>query len=119
MKTAAIRIAAVLAVPATSRLIAAEVAVAKAAATMPSGFPGKKTSWNGYGRNEFSFGQRHCTVFVPKSIAAGGPWIWRARLFGHVIRNNDGIDIDGCQNVQTPRPRSHAAAPRGIRSPYQ
>ncbi|MBN1346599.1 MAG: alpha/beta hydrolase [Phycisphaerae bacterium] len=83
MKTTVIRVASVLAVLATSRLIAAEVAVDKSPARTALTFPGKKTPWNGYERYDFTFDKRHCTVVTPKSVAVGKPWIWRARFFGH------------------------------------
>jgi pimeloyl-ACP methyl ester carboxylesterase len=46
-------------------------------------FPGKKSQWNGYDRYDFTLDGRACLVVTPKSAAAGKPWIWRARFFGH------------------------------------
>ena len=42
-------------------------------------YPGKKSTWNGFdmyvdGKNK---------IVVPKSVADGKPWVWRARFFGH------------------------------------
>jgi len=56
---------------------AAEAAVAAAP------FPGTKSVWNGYDRYDFQFDGRKCLVVLPKTAAAGRPWIWRARFFGH------------------------------------
>ena len=46
-------------------------------------FPGKKSNWHGYQRFDFVVHQRRCIVVAPKKAAAGNPWIWRARFFGH------------------------------------
>lgn len=46
-------------------------------------FPGVKSDWNGYDKYDFSYDGRACCVVVPKEVAAGKPWIWRARFFGH------------------------------------
>jgi len=57
----------------------AEAAPAHAAAP----FPGKTSEWNGYDRYDFSHDGRRCIVVAPKQAAAGTPWIWRARFWGH------------------------------------
>ena len=46
-------------------------------------FPGQKSQWNGYDRYDFSVDGRNCLVVVPKTAAAGKPWIWRTEFFGH------------------------------------
>ena len=45
--------------------------------------PGSQTNWNGFTRHDFSFENRAAIVVAPEKIAAGKPWIWRARFFGH------------------------------------
>jgi pimeloyl-ACP methyl ester carboxylesterase len=46
-------------------------------------FPGVKSQWNGYDRYDFTCDGRMCILVMPKESAAGKPWIWRARFFGH------------------------------------
>ena len=46
-------------------------------------FPGKKGSFQGFDRYDFTQEGAKCIVVVPKSAAPGKPWIWRARFFGH------------------------------------
>lgn len=46
-------------------------------------FPGQKTEWNGFDRYDFQLDGRDAIVVTPKKAAAGRPWIWRARFFGH------------------------------------
>lgn len=46
-------------------------------------FPGQKTTWNGFDRYDFPVDKRKCIVVTPRQAAAGRPWIWRARFFGH------------------------------------
>lgn len=55
---------------------------AESAAAAPA-FPGARSLWNGYERYDFVIDGRKCLVVVPKAAAAGRPWIWRARFFGH------------------------------------
>jgi len=47
--------------------------------------PGEKklSSFYGYRCADFIFNGRNCKVVAPKSVAAGHPWIWRARFWGH------------------------------------
>jgi len=52
-------------------------------AEKPAAFPGKKTVWNGYDRYDFVYDGRNCIAVTPREAAAGRPWIWRARFFGH------------------------------------
>ena len=42
-------------------------------------FPGKKVMWNCF--NMYDAGQTK--IVVPKQVAEGKPWVWRARFFGH------------------------------------
>ncbi|MDR0335685.1 MAG: alpha/beta hydrolase [Planctomycetaceae bacterium] len=46
-------------------------------------FSGKKGEWHGFESYEFEVGQRPCRVVVPKSVAEGKPWVWRAVFWGH------------------------------------
>ena len=46
-------------------------------------FPGKKTQFQGFDRYDFSHEGVRCIVVAPDKTAAGKPWIWRARFFGH------------------------------------
>jgi len=46
-------------------------------------FAGARSSFHSYDRYDFSYAGRPCIVVVPKRAAAGKPWIWRARFFGH------------------------------------
>lgn len=43
----------------------------------------KRSDWNGYERLEFAVDGRGCLLVVPKTAAAGKPWIWRTEFFGH------------------------------------
>lgn len=47
----------------------------------PGMFPGEKTTWNVYDRYDFEVDGRSALVVVPKTVASGKPWIWRARFF--------------------------------------
>jgi len=46
-------------------------------------FAGERSSFHSFDRFDFSYAGRACIVVVPKTIAPGKPWIWRARFFGH------------------------------------
>jgi len=46
-------------------------------------FEGKRTTWHGYDRYDFTHDGRKCIVVTPKAPAPNRPWIWRARFFGH------------------------------------
>jgi pimeloyl-ACP methyl ester carboxylesterase len=46
-------------------------------------FPGKKTDYRGYDRYDFTVDQTPVLVVVPKQVAPGRPWIWRAEFFDH------------------------------------
>lgn len=47
-----------------------------------AGEDAKMGEWNGYARTDFKLDGRSCIVVAPKALAAGKPWIWRARFFG-------------------------------------
>ncbi|YCM46376.1 prolyl oligopeptidase family serine peptidase [Verrucomicrobiaceae bacterium 227] len=44
---------------------------------------GKKGSFHGFDLFDFKYNEVDCKIVVPKEAAAGKPWIWRARFFGH------------------------------------
>ncbi|MFP6763202.1 MAG: PhoD-like phosphatase N-terminal domain-containing protein, partial [Planctomycetaceae bacterium] len=46
-------------------------------------FSGTKTQWHDFDRFDFSLDGVDCRVVVPPVVAAGHPWIWRARFWGH------------------------------------
>jgi len=46
-------------------------------------FSGTKTQWHSFDRHDFSLEGVACRVVVPRKVAAGHPWIWRARFWGH------------------------------------
>lgn len=46
-------------------------------------FKTKKTSFYGYNCFQFDFKGREAKIVVPKRVAIGKPWIWRARFWGH------------------------------------
>ena len=48
-----------------------------------STFPGKVGKWNGFAIHNFKLDGRNCRLVVPDEPAAGRPWVWRARFFGH------------------------------------
>ena len=41
------------------------------------------SSFNGFECADFTFNGRTCKIVKPKKVAAGMPWIWRARFWGH------------------------------------
>jgi len=49
---------------------------------IPQAFAGKKSSWNGFERYDFSYYGRNATVVVPQNPAKGNPWIMRPAFFG-------------------------------------
>ena len=59
--------------------LAALLTITRLAAADPAPFPGTKTTWHGY--DMFEDGGRK--VVVPKIVAKGRPWVWRARFWGH------------------------------------
>lgn len=44
---------------------------------------GEKTSFHGFDQYNFLLEGIACQVVVPKKVADGKPWVWRARFFGH------------------------------------
>lgn len=48
-----------------------------------TGFPGKKSSWNGYDRYDFEVDGKPVLVVVPREAAPGKPWVWHGEFFGH------------------------------------
>lgn len=41
------------------------------------------SDWQGYRRLDFKVEERSAWLVVPKTAAAGNPWIWRTEFFGH------------------------------------
>ena len=39
--------------------------------------------WNGYEQRDFAVDGHKCLLVLPKTPAAGKPWIWRTEFFGH------------------------------------
>lgn len=48
-----------------------------------SAWSGKKSTFHGYELVDFKLGKVACKVVIPKKIADGKPWVWRARFWGH------------------------------------
>jgi acetyl esterase/lipase/lysophospholipase L1-like esterase len=44
---------------------------------------GKKSSFHSFDQYDFKFDGVDCKVVVPRKIADGKPWVWRARFWGH------------------------------------
>lgn len=42
--------------------------------------PGTTSEWQGYRRQDFQVDGRNCYIVAPEHIAAGKPWVWRARF---------------------------------------
>lgn len=61
------------------KLIAMVLVAGSLSAAEEKEFPGKKTEWNGFVM--YHDGGRK--VVVPKSVADGKPWVWRAHFWGH------------------------------------
>ena len=64
-------------------------------------FDGAKSKWNGFDRYGFTVDGRKCWVVAPQNVAAGRPWIWRARFFGHepqadIALLNEGFHLAYC-----------------------
>jgi pimeloyl-ACP methyl ester carboxylesterase len=43
----------------------------------------RHSQWSSYERLDFTVDGRPCLLVVPKTAAAGKPWIWRTEFFGH------------------------------------
>jgi pimeloyl-ACP methyl ester carboxylesterase len=46
-------------------------------------FPGVKSQWQGFDRYDFAVGGKPALVVVPRTAAAGKPWVWHGEFFGH------------------------------------
>lgn len=46
-------------------------------------FPGVKSEWRGFDRYDFEVDGQKTLVVLPKTVAQGKPWIWRAAFFDH------------------------------------
>ena len=46
------------------------------------GFPGKKSTWEGFYRYDFAVNGKPAIVVAPHAAAAGRPWAWRGEFFG-------------------------------------
>jgi hypothetical protein len=46
-------------------------------------FSGQKGEWYGFESYEFKVETRLCRIVVPKKVAEGTPWCWRAVFWGH------------------------------------
>ena len=49
----------------------------------PAAPPPARSAWQGFERLDFSVDGRACLLVLPKTPAAGKPWIWRTEFFGH------------------------------------
>jgi len=57
-------------------------AVAADSIAAPS-FAGERSTFHSYDRYDFTYDGRACIVVMPRVVAEGKPWVWRARFFGH------------------------------------
>jgi lysophospholipase L1-like esterase/pimeloyl-ACP methyl ester carboxylesterase len=48
-----------------------------------AGLTGSSSSYYGFVCLDFTFAGRNCKIVRPRKAAAGCPWIWRARFWGH------------------------------------
>ncbi len=48
-----------------------------------SAWEGRRSTFHGYELIDFKLGEVPCKVVIPKKIADGKPWVWRARFWGH------------------------------------
>lgn len=46
-------------------------------------FTGRKGSFHGFAQFDFQVKGARCRIVTPQNAAAGKPWIWRARFWGH------------------------------------
>ncbi len=42
-----------------------------------------RSTWSGFDRHDFLVADRKGLIVVPRTAAAGNPWIWRTEFFGH------------------------------------
>ncbi len=58
-------------------------AVRAFAGDVPEKWDGTQGEWHGYAMWDFTHEDRPCKVVLPKTAAAGNPWVWRAVFWGH------------------------------------
>jgi pimeloyl-ACP methyl ester carboxylesterase len=46
-------------------------------------WPGEQSSFHSFVQHNFEIEGIACKVVIPNQVAAGNPWIWRARFWGH------------------------------------
>ena len=46
-------------------------------------FPGVRSNFHGFDQYNFKLEGGACRVVVPKTVADGKPWVWRAQFWGH------------------------------------
>lgn len=49
----------------------------------PSEWSGQRSLFHSFEQIDFTLGDLKCKVVVPRQVADGKPWVWRARFFGH------------------------------------
>jgi len=64
-------------------MLAGPLAIAEMSQADFPPFAGARSLFHSYDRYDFTYTSRPCVVVVPKAVATGKPWIWRARFFGH------------------------------------
>ena len=57
--------------------------IAGAAVCMMALATATAADWNGFEKRDFVVDGRTCLLVLPKTPAAGKPWIWRTEFFGH------------------------------------
>ena len=57
--------------------------LAAACSAQAEKFPGKQGDFHGFALFDFQRDGVACKIVTPKKSAAGKPWIWRARFWGH------------------------------------
>ena len=65
------------------RLLLCVFAMVVSSAVFAGEWPGMRSDFHSFDQYDFEVDGLSCKIVVPKSIAAGRPWIWRARFFGH------------------------------------
>lgn len=76
--------------PSVVRIAVAQLALFSVLASLspadessPLWLNGSKDSFQGFDRYTFEFDGAKSHLVVPKQLAVGKPWVWRARFFGH------------------------------------
>jgi pimeloyl-ACP methyl ester carboxylesterase len=64
-------------------LLSSPVVLAEESDKIDRPWPGKKSSFHSFDQYDFKIEGFNCKVAIPDNIAAGKPWIWRARFWGH------------------------------------